>query len=171
MQQHPENIIKYRGHLTFNTIGRLLTILKIKMAEKGIHVVFYKRMLSVMIEVLENIYKYSDQYQDNSFITKNIIPTFRIDREGDKYCINSTNPIKSKDSIILKNKIDRINNTTKAELKLLYRQTISNGQFTDKGGAGLGLIEMAKISGNPIEYKFDPINEEFLLYDLTVIFT
>lgn len=167
----PENIIDYRGHLNFNTTGRLLTILKLKMVEKEIKLLVYKRMLSVMIEVLENIYKYSDQYQDNAFILKNIIPSFRIDRDGETYFIKSTNPIKLKDSMILRKKIDRINKSTEAELKLLYRQTISNGQFTEKGGAGLGLIEMAKISKNPIQYKFDPINDEFSIYKLTIKFT
>ncbi|MCF8379760.1 MAG: SiaB family protein kinase [Bacteroidales bacterium] len=169
--QKPENIIEYKGHLTFNTIGRLLTILKQNMAEKGIELFFYKRMLSVMIEVLENIYKYADQYQNNPYISKNIIPTFRIDRIGDTYQISSTNPIKIKDSVLLRKKIDRINKTTETGLKLLYRQTISNGKFTEKGGAGLGLIEMAKISGNPIQYQFDPINDEFSLYTLKVLFT
>ncbi|MCK4921289.1 MAG: SiaB family protein kinase [Bacteroidales bacterium] len=168
--QKPENILEYRGHVTFNTIGRLINILKLRMVDKGVELFLYKRMLSVMIEVLENIYKNSDQYKDNQYISKNIIPTFRIDREGGAYFINSTNPIKNGDSLVLGKKIEKINNTTQAELKLLYRQTISNGHFTEKGGAGLGLIEMAKISGNPIQYKFEPIDDEFSLYKLTVKF-
>jgi len=124
-----------------------------------------------MIEVLENIYKNADQYQENAYISKNIIPTFRIVRENNAYYIQSTNPIKTRHSLILQKKIDRINKTNEAELKLLYRQTISNGQFTDKGGAGLGLIEMAKISGNAIEYEFEPIDDEFSLYRLKIVFS
>lgn len=168
--QRPENIIEYKGHLTFNTIGRLLTVLKQKMDEKGIELNFYKRILSVMIEVLENIYKNADQYQDNQIISKSIIPTFTIARENNVYFIQSTNPIKTKHSLILRKRIDRINKTTEAELKLLYRQTISNGHFTEKGGAGLGLIEMVKISGNAIQYEFDPIDDEFSLCRLKIVF-
>lgn len=169
--QSPESIIEYKGHLTFNTIGRLLTLLKQQMEEKQIEINFYKRILSVMIEVLENIYKNADQYQENQFISKNIIPTFRIARDNQVYFIESTNPIKTRHSEILRKKIARINKANEAELKLLYRQTISNGKFTDKGGAGLGLIEMVKISGNPIQYQFDPIDDEFSLYRLKIVFT
>ncbi len=159
-----ENIIEYRGHLTFSTIGRLLTILKNKMAEKGITLSVYKRILSVMIEVLENIYKYSEKYQNNLYIAKNFTPTFRIDKDREKYFIVATNPLRVEDAAVLKKKIERINNTDEAGLKLLYRQTISNGQFTENGGAGLGLIELVKISNNPIDYSFTPINKEFSLY-------
>lgn len=166
-----ENIIEYRGHLTFSTIGRLLTILKAKMVEKGIALGVYKRILSVMIEVLENIYKYSEKYQNNLYIAKNFIPTFSIGRDEESYFIVSTNPLRIEDAIVLKKKIERINNTDAAGLKLLYRQTISNGHFTEKGGAGLGLIEMVKISNSPIEYSFTPINEEFSLYNLKVVFS
>ena len=168
-----ENIIEYRGHLTFSTIGRLLTILKVKMAENGIKLGVYKRILSVMIEALENIYKYSEKYQSNLYIVKNFIPTFRIDRDKNKdhYYIICSNPVRNEDANVLQKKIERINKINAKELKLLYRQTISNGQFTEKGGAGLGLIEMAKISGNPIEYSFEPINDDFSLYNLRVVFS
>jgi len=53
---------------------------------------------------------------------------------------------------------------------VLYRQTITNGKFTDKGGAGLGLIEMAKITNNPIKYRFESINDQFSLYYLILTF-
>ena len=52
-------ILEYKGHLTFSTIGRLLTMLKHKMVQNSIKVGKYKRILSVMIEALENVYKFA----------------------------------------------------------------------------------------------------------------
>lgn len=168
--QNRENIIVYKGHLTFSTIGRLLTLLKSKMAEKGIKAGTYKRILSVMIEILENVYKYSDQYQQIPFISKNYLPNFSIQREENIYALRCSNPIRKKHIDKLRKKIDKINKTNEKELRLLYRQTISNGEFTSKGGAGLGLIEMAKISGHKLEYHFESINEEFSLYSIKIRF-
>lgn len=166
----PEIILDFKGHLTFSTIGRLLTLLKHKMVEKGIKIGVYKRLLSVMIEALENIYKYSDHYFDNAFITRNYVPTFALERLDQKYCIKTTNPIKNSDIPALKDKIDTINSKTGEDLRLYYRQTIMNGRFTDKGGAGLGLIEIVKITNHPLEYRFESINDEFSIYNLIITF-
>ncbi len=165
-----ETILDFKGLLTFSTIGRLLTLLKHKMVEKGIKVGFYKRILSVMIEALENIYKYSDHYNNNPQILKNFIPTFMLERIDQSYFIKTSNPIKNEDIPKLKEKIELVNGKSADELSVLYRQTIMNGKFTDKGGAGLGLIEMAKITNNPIEYRFEPINKEYSIYYLILKF-
>ncbi len=163
-----ETIIEFKGHLTFSTIGRLLTLLKHKMVEKGIKLRIYKRILSVMIEALENVYKYTDYYTDNQYILKNHVPTFKIEKVEQKYIIKTTNPIKKTDIPKLREKIELINTRSPDELRLLYRQTIMNGKFTDTGGAGLGLIEMAKITNHPLGFEFEPINNEFSLYTLII---
>ncbi len=169
--QERENIILYEGHLTFSTIGRLLTMLKYQMSEKGIHVAIYKRILSVMIEALENIYKYSDEFHHDEFINRSCIPAFRIDRIQEEYWIECLNPIKNEHIPKLKKKLDIINKADLDGLKLLYRQTISNGEFSEKGGAGLGIIEMAKISGNPVAYKFEKINDQYSSYFISIHFS
>ena len=161
-----ENILYFKGDITFSNIGRLLTALKHKMVEKGIKMGIYKRILSVMIEALENVYKYSDQYRNKMDILKNYTPSFSLDRNGQIYTIKTTNPVKTVHIHFLTEKIDMVNSKSSEELKLLYRHTILNGNFTEKGGAGLGLIEMAKISGNPVVYSFEPITPEFSLFNL-----
>ena len=165
-----ETLLEFKGHLTFSTIGRLPTQLKHIMVEKGIKMAIYKRILSVMIEALENIYKYSDQYSDKEYILKNFIPTFRLERIDQSYIIRTTNPIKNVDIPNLKKKIDLVNSKTAEEIMIFYRQTITDGKFTDKGGAGLGIIEMAKITNNRIEYRFKSINDQFSLYSLILTF-
>lgn len=165
-----EIILEYSGFPTFSTIGRLLTLLKYKKAEKNINACIHKRMLSVMIEALENVYKYSDEVFDNQFITKNFLPYFTITKNSEAFFISVSNPVKNEDAIKLKSKIDNVNKQKPDELKLLYRKTISNGKFNKKGGAGLGIIEMAKISGNKLNYSFEPINDEYQLYTLNILF-
>jgi hypothetical protein len=166
-----ETILDFKGDLTFSTIGRLLTLLKHKMVEKDIKIGIYKRILSVMIEALENIYKYSDQYYNNPDILKKFTPSFTLNRIDQKYVIKTTNPIKKIDIPVLREKIDLVNNKSPEDLRLLYRQTIMNGKFTEKGGAGLGLIEMAKITNNSIGYSFESISNDFSLYSLILTFS
>jgi hypothetical protein len=63
-----------------------------------------------------------------------------------------------------------VNDKDRDELKKLYVQTITNGKFSAKGGAGLGFIEMAKTSGNNLEFSFESIDETFSLYTFSVTF-
>ncbi len=56
-----KSILSYQGPLSFNTIDMLLSEFKIASQEHKISFKAYKKMISVMIEALENITKYSDQ--------------------------------------------------------------------------------------------------------------
>lgn len=161
-------ILEYKGHLTFSTIGRLLTMLKHRMVLMEIKVGMYKRILSVMIEALENVYKNSDAYYLDPNIRKTYLPEFQLNKMENAYYIFVSNPIKTTDVEVLKNRLEFINNHSFEDLRILYRQTISDGKFSEKGGAGLGIIEIAKISGNPMEYSFTPINSIYSYYTLKI---
>ncbi len=134
------------------------------------HLGAYKKILSIMIEILENIYKYSDEYHDNKYLVQNYIPEFSIMQNKSHYYIRSSNPIKKEHIPELKTRLDQINAKSLEELKLFYREKICDGKFSDKGGAGLGLIEIAKISGKPLKYRFTKINNNFSSYHLEVQF-
>jgi hypothetical protein len=163
-------IIEYKGHLTFSTTGRLLTLLKYKMKKQGIEPGIYKKILSIMIEALENIYKNSDQYKEYRDICEKYIPEFRLTKNENSYYIYCANPIRNELIPNLREKLKLVNKKDFEELRLLYRKTIADGKFTNKGGAGLGIIEMAKISGNPLGYNFEEINETFSYYSLEIKF-
>ena len=70
----------------------------------------------------------------------------------DGYVIFSGNAIKQENVQELKNKLSKINTMSKDELKEFYKFWISSQEFSSKGGAGLGLIDMARKTGNPLEF-------------------
>ena len=51
---------------------------------------------------------------------------------------------------------------------MIYRETITNGVFSDKGGAGLGFIEMAKITSNKLGYQFLTATDEYQIFELVL---
>ncbi|MCK4748336.1 MAG: hypothetical protein KAT15_14900, partial [Bacteroidales bacterium] len=81
------------------------------------------------------------------------------------------NPVKNKDVEPLRTRIDNVNKRDREELKELYKTTITNGEFSSKGGAGLGFIEMAKTTGNKLEYSFENMSNEYSLYTFRVFLT
>jgi hypothetical protein len=65
-------------------------------------------------------------------------------------------------------KIDQVNALDKEGLKELYKEVIKKGEISEKGGAGLGFIDMARKSGQKLEYSFEPINDEFSFFSLQI---
>jgi len=165
-----KTILTYQGPLTFSTIERLLTRFKFAAQEHDIDFRLYKKLLSVMIEALENVTKYSDQFNCEQNLESKYCPAFSLRQYDSLYELETSNPVKNQDVTPLKARIDRVNNKSRDELKELYKMTITNGQFTSKGGAGLGFIEMAKTSGQNLHYSFEKVSNNYSIYTFRVSF-
>jgi hypothetical protein len=157
-------IIKYHGSIQYETIGELIHQLKLQVHHLGIQVGTYKRILLVMIESLENIIKHSEKANNLNDDDDLKTPTLTILKNDHHFQVISSNLISGQVIQILKDKIDYLNKLDQQALKDYYKETITNGHFTNTGGAGLGLIEIAKISGKMIKYEFKPVNEQYFRY-------
>jgi len=164
-----KSILSYQGPLSFSTIDMLLSEFKIASQEHEISFKAYKKMISVMIEALENITKYSDEFQCNGDEKDGFCPTCFINHNTRSMELITSNPVRKGDVELLRTRIDNVNRRNKEELKDLYKSTITNGEFSPKGGAGLGFIEMAKTTGNKLEYTFRELQGEFTLYTFRVV--
>ena len=159
-----KSILSYQGPLSFSTIDRLLSEFKLAAEDHDISFKTYKKMISVMIEALENVTKYSDQLLCNGNRSSVFCPSCKISRNDSLIEMETTNPVKKQEVKPLRTRIDKINSQDSNALKELYKSTITNGEFSATGGAGLGFIEMAKTTGNKLEYAFENLSEEYSLY-------
>ena len=164
-----ELILSHRGTLKYDTIGELINNLKKTVSRLRIKLGIYKKLLLVMIESLENILKYNENFDINSNIRTKFTPEFKIEKDDEKYFLTSVNVVFNKDIPMLENKINHVNTLDSEGLKKLYKSTITNGRFTHKGGAGLGFIEMAKISTEKIQFSFKKLDDDYSIYRLCII--
>jgi hypothetical protein len=164
-------LIDYKGALSFSTISQLLNKLKEQMDLLGEKLATYKRILIIMVEVLENIHKYIESQQGNNNGTTPTNIDFKLVKTNDVYSISASNLIHTEAQKIIQDKLDLINRLDYEELKKLYRQIISNGQFTKEGGAGLGFIEIAKTSQNPLNYSFEKVDDKYIKYTINLELT
>ena len=161
-------IISYTGILRYDTIGDLINHFKERASEFGINLTLYKKILLVMIESLENILKYNDHIHHALEGNDEYLPFFKLERDSDFFILTSGNPILNTDVSELEERLHHISNLDSEGLKSLYKSTITNGRFSNKGGAGLGFIEMAKIATRKINYQFERVNNHFSYYQLQV---
>ena len=68
----------------------------------------------------------------------------------------------------LKAKLDKINALDKDGLRSYYKEVLDNGKYSVHGGGGLGMIDIARKSGNKLEYDFSDVNDYFGLYILKI---
>jgi hypothetical protein len=153
-----KKLIEYKGVLTFDVIAQLINNLKVIMEKEQEQMNLYKRILIIMVESLENICKYSESQVDNLDLANDYPSVFTLSKKGETYVITTGNLIRREDQRNIEDRISNINQLNPAELRKLYRNIISDGNFNSEGGAGLGFIEMAKSCKKKIEYQFQQVN-------------
>lgn len=163
-----EIIIDYRGPVQYETIGELIHVLKEKSGKLGMQTGIYKKILLVMIESLENIIKYNEYPETIRESDTNIHPTIRIEKQNAVYSIASSNLLNRSQADRIMTKINFLNNLDEYGIRELYKGIITNGEFSQKGGAGLGLIEMAKVSPHKLDCSFSDYNGHFSRYRIEV---
>jgi hypothetical protein len=89
--------------------------------------------------------------------------------EGMQYRISVGNFIKVEGLKQIRDRIDQINTLSSEETRNLYRIILNNEQFSEKGGGGLGMVEIARKSGNNMEYQFIDYNSDYLFLSIDVI--
>lgn len=91
-----------------------------------------------------------------------------IRRTPASFIITSGNLIRKSDTDYLTQKLDMVNRYDEEGLKKLLKVALM-GQDMSKVSTGyMGLLEMARRSGNRLTYKFDDVNDEYAYYTVTV---
>jgi hypothetical protein len=124
-----------------------------------------RKVSNVLVECLQNVIKHGERIEDPDPSKRNT-PVLMIGREDQHYIIASGNAMFTKNIDSLKTRIDNINNLDKEGLKDLYKQIMRNNDVSEKGGAGLGLVDMARKSGGQLDYHFDTIDQQFTFFTL-----
>lgn len=124
-----------------------------------------KKVSFLMAECFQNIIRHID---DNKAKIKQNTGLFMARNIGSTYYIASSNTLKNDEIANLKQKLEEINTLDKSELKQAYLDILTAGGLSDKGGAGLGLIEMARKSGQKLEYDFREVDDDTSFFYLQV---
>ncbi len=125
-----------------------------------------KKVFHVMVECLQNLGKHADCL-DNSDKQKDGRGIFLVSKNDESYTITTGNVLNKNKVPEMTEVLEKINSLDKDGLKQLYKHQIKEGRLSHKGGAGLGFIDMAKKTGNKLNYNFLTINDEYSFFVLT----
>ena len=159
-------ILVYQGDFTQESTKSILAMAERNLDSSGEESSIKRKVFNVMVEALQNIVKHSDELVDGQIRSHAAI--FLIGKEKNRYSIMSGNPIRKNNIDKLKKALEHINDLDKEGLKELYKEIIKNTTISEKGGAGLGFVDMARKSGEKIEYSFPELNAEYAFFCLKV---
>lgn len=160
-------ILIYEGDFTQETTKSILSMTERNLESSGEESGIKKRIFNVMVEALQNIVKHSDENEQNEK-GKSHAAIFLIGHESSKYSIMSGNPVKRESVAGLQAALEKINSLDKEGLKELYKDIIKNTSLSEKGGAGLGFVDMARKSGEKLEWSFINTSEDMAFFCLKV---
>ena len=159
-------ILVYQGDFTQETTKSILAMAERNIDSSGEDASIKRKVFNVMVESLQNIVKHSDELIDGE--THSHAAIFLIGRESNRYTIMAGNPIRKSNVPALEQKLNHINSLDKDGLKELYKEIIKNTTISEKGGAGLGFVDMARKSGGKIEFEFPEMSPDYCFFCLKV---
>lgn len=163
-----KTILEESGVFDAEGIDVLIDSLRTHQDVEAIKPVNLKKVISIVIEALENINKYFLLGATQKKLFEQAPPSIKIEQVNEQIQLTFSNPVLEKDIEALNKKLNKIMALNQDDLKALYIQTIRDGEFTEQGGAGLGFIKMSRVSKNQIQFSFSEKNERSSIFTYQV---
>ncbi len=161
-------LLSFKGMVTSELLTTILAIMESKMEHLDENPKVKKKVFNILVECLQNLYHHIDQDDIVHVRNEERSALLMIAKGPINYEITTGNYMKSEDVQDLESKINLVNGMDKDELKAYYKQVLSEGKMSAKGTAGLGMIDIARKSGQPLEYEFNPVNDRTTFFSLGV---
>jgi len=155
-------LLAYRDVITEDTVHQILNISELKLTMNGEEKKLRKRVFNVLVECLQNIVNHSfkDEEEQASILLINRTPQAIIVRTG--------NMVDNDDISEFEDRVSKVNKLVTESVRSAYNAQLSLAEFSAKGGAGLGLLDMYRRSGNPIDYAIQRIDERKSFLSISV---
>lgn len=164
-------MLSFKGDLSADLVTALLGLVEMKMEVVEPDHRVQKRVFNVVMECLQNLFHHNSRIAaGNGDGNKRDEPhgVVMIAHDESGYSILTGNYMAQGQVNDLKKHLDLVNGCEPQQLRDLYKTTLANGKFSINGGGGLGLIDIARKSGQKLEYGFVPLDNENTFFSLNV---
>jgi hypothetical protein len=158
----------YSGYMTENILTALGETIKRKLEMEDADLTTTKRVFSIFVEQMQNVIRYSaekitQKSENNNELRYGLIA---IGNDVEGIIVHCGNLILNEDVEKMKVRVNELDGKDKDQLKKLYKQKMHDGPEKESKGASLGLVEMARRAGKPIEFDFEIINERHTFFSV-----
>jgi len=167
-----EVILHHKGEVSSDFINGVLDLIEKKMLEYDVHPKLKKKVYNVLVESLQNLFHHVDSapsgFSDNNSDKYGLLV---ISKEPHGFRIITGNFIHNDKIEKLEEKIKRINRSSPDEIKELYKFILNHQKISEKGGGGLGLVDIARKTGHNLGYKFVDFDSRQSFFYMNILIT
>ena len=157
-------IMVYSYHITNNSYEHLMHRAEDKLKHYYTDLKNKKKILHILVEAMQNISKHGHKDDNNT-----VASLFVIGMDDDRnFFVLSGNTVTNENKEYLTDKLNHLNTLDATELREAYRHSIKNNDFSQKGGAGLGFIDIMRKAQSKLHYHFTPINTNHSFFTFKV---
>jgi hypothetical protein len=161
-----EVVIEYKGAFTSELISNLLDITESKLDELATPSKIRKKLYNTLVEALQNLYHHSSKNAIDG--QEPVFGAVILTKIGEYFKLILGNYTDKEHKQFLTDRIEQINSLSVDELKQLYKMILDNKEFSEKGGGGLGMIDIARKTGSKLEYSFYQVDENNIFFELII---
>jgi anti-sigma regulatory factor (Ser/Thr protein kinase) len=154
-------VISHLGELNQEKISELSTRVEEQLMAMAISKGALRKMFNIVIEALQNILLHGEKDKEG-FQHSYII----VGEDNGTLTLCTANLVSNNRVSSMRKRLEGIKALDEQALKGKYMEVLSNGELSDKGGAGLGFLTIALKSGNNIEFHFRNVNDSVSLFSL-----
>jgi hypothetical protein len=122
-----------------------------------------KRVVTVLVEMLQNI-SIHGQRGENGLMNAYAV----VAKGGDYFRMCTGNMLSVSEARTLMRRLEMLTEFDKVDLRSKIRQRLKDEGLSDKGGAGLGLLTIAKKAEKGWSYRFDLMEKDMVYFQLNV---
>ncbi len=158
-----EIILTFKGTISQDILTDVGISLRSKLDSHNVS----KKTFAIFVELAQNIYHHSAQKEYSAVKGRTAgVGVILIQNHSEYLILSSGNLIESYKIEGLSERCEYINKLTSDELRDYYIK--QRRRPTGGVGANIGLIDMARRSGNPLEYQVVKIDEEYSFFALSI---
>lgn len=160
-----ERLLTYKGNLTFETIDEILSQYKEVIRPLKVDLVVQKRLYSILVECLENTYRHTSKVPAK---LSHEMVELALSYDDTFFTLSIGNYVEQSKLNDLTAKIELVNALDQTGLNKLYKASISKARISNKGGAGLGIIEIARNSRHKLNYNIAKSENNYKFFSFEI---
>ncbi len=161
--QGDDLVFAYIGNVSHPITHEIIELTQLNIDSKGNFIKLKNKISFLMAECYQNVIRHGkhsvDPAQMDSYSGGLFVRSIK-----ESFYIASANTINNDVIPSIIEKLEKVNSLNTDELRQLQKQVLTDGKLSDRGGAGLGIIEMARRTGRKITYKFVEIDAKTSLF-------
>lgn len=158
MEVHNLNLV-YEGEINQSITKAFTALAEQNLQEENEDRAVVRKVYHVLVECLQNIYKHTDKEAKDS-PGKRSKGVLLLGHDEDGFIVATGNMVDMEQQEYLTRILNNVNSMTTEELNETYKKQMRDGLLSEKGGAGLGFIDISRKTKSKLEYHFETIDEK-----------